>query len=664
MKKTVITLLLLMLFALTAAASVENYNTATATVVNEVILKGTPKVDGKVDDIYADSFKVKLHGPAGAYYIQNGAKNTTAKGTVYMLYDDKNVYVCFEVKDTTYMTTDRDYLMSDAHPHVNDAVEIRLGDYGQGHFGLFGKTFTDHHLFYVDGFGYRFSSYENSFARLNECIGTITYSSTAGKYCIELSIPTDKPFKFGDIMQINLQIDDLQSANGKMAAIGFAPSSKDLVDVYCGTDSAEDNQLISAMYNKDCATVINDKVLKGTPIVDGEFDEVYKDSYMVKLHGPASKYFLWNGATDTTATGDVYMLYDDNYVYVFYDVVDNTFLRGDPEYVALHAHPHLNDAVELRLGDKGKGHFVPYGKSFTNHHLFYSDAIGTRFSSYENSFASRSNEIKRGIKYSGKAGKYSVELAIPTEKPFKEGDIIQVNVQIDDLQASGGKMAAIGLAMNSKSLVDVVCGGTAENAKTTDAVFTFGNVSAKPGDTVKLDVYLKTSKPINSIAVSNFVYDTDILEFVGFCDYDHLEEFSALPPTADVQKGAMIIALNKDAVFDGKLFSVEFKVKETAVAESVSVGASSLVKLGSQKISSAVSSGRVSLPVGIIGDVNKDGSVDISDALLLFSHSMLPELYPIDYSRSMDLTKDGNVDIADAAYLFCHSMLPDLYPLI
>ena len=63
------------------------------------------------------------------------------------------------------------------------------------------------------------------------------------------------------------------------------------------------------------------------------------------------------------------------------------------------------------------------------------------------------------------------------------------------------------------------------------------------------------------------------------------------------------------------------------------------------------------------GDISGDGLLDLSDAILLFQHTMLPDLYPVSYTGSMDFTKDGSLDIADAILLFQHSMLPDLYPI-
>jgi hypothetical protein len=39
----------------------------------------------------------------------------------------------------------------------------------------------------------------------------------------------------------------------------------------------------------------------------------------------------------------------------------------------------------------------------------------------------------------------------------------------------------------------------------------------------------------------------------------------------------------------------------------------------------------------LIGDINGDSTVDIDDALDLFRHAMLPELYIIEYSGSIDV---------------------------
>ena len=65
----------------------------------------------------------------------------------------------------------------------------------------------------------------------------------------------------------------------------------------------------------------------------------------------------------------------------------------------------------------------------------------------------------------------------------------------------------------------------------------------------------------------------------------------------------------------------------------------------------------------VLGDINADGGVDIKDAMDLFQHSMLPDLFQIDYPGTIDFNKDGNVDIADSLYLFQYSMMPDMFPI-
>ena len=224
-------------------------------------------------------------------------------------------------------------------------------------------------------------------------------------------------------------------------------------------------------YNEDCATIEKDKVLKGTPIVDGKLDDVYTESLTVKLHGPAESYALQNGGEDTTATGTVYALYDDRFVYVFYDVTDETFMSGDAEYVELHAHPHLNDSVDLRIGDSLEGHFGEYeGANFSNHHLIYVDAHNSRFTCYEESMGDEFEKAQCKVLFNQKSGKYTVEIAIPVVKPFKEGDIIEFGFQINDLQDESETFAAIGLGESPVKLVGFYCGGKEKEAHTHTAV--------------------------------------------------------------------------------------------------------------------------------------------------------------------------------------------------
>ncbi len=65
----------------------------------------------------------------------------------------------------------------------------------------------------------------------------------------------------------------------------------------------------------------------------------------------------------------------------------------------------------------------------------------------------------------------------------------------------------------------------------------------------------------------------------------------------------------------------------------------------------------------LLGDIDGDGKVDISDALRLFQHSMMPDLYILSYSGNIDFVENGVIDISDALRLFQYSLMPDLYPI-
>ncbi len=63
------------------------------------------------------------------------------------------------------------------------------------------------------------------------------------------------------------------------------------------------------------------------------------------------------------------------------------------------------------------------------------------------------------------------------------------------------------------------------------------------------------------------------------------------------------------------------------------------------------------------GDINGDGLVEIADALLLFQHSLMPDVYPITYPGNVDFNYDDTLDISDALRLFQYSLMPDVYPI-
>ncbi len=65
----------------------------------------------------------------------------------------------------------------------------------------------------------------------------------------------------------------------------------------------------------------------------------------------------------------------------------------------------------------------------------------------------------------------------------------------------------------------------------------------------------------------------------------------------------------------------------------------------------------------IVGDINCDGTVDISDTIDMLRYVLFPEIYPVSYAGSMDFTGDGTADVQDVISLLKYIIFPDLYPL-
>ena len=203
------------------------------------------------------------------------------------------------------------------------------------------------------------------------------------------------------------------------------------------------------------AVIVKDTVLKASATVDGNLDPAYLQSLQVKINPP--KY----AGAETNVKATVYALYDDKYVYVFYQVEnDTTLMSADPDYIADHPHPSLNDAVELRIGDDLEEKLPEYTGSNAAHHLFIMDAYGKRFSCYEDAMEDYIDYQKGAAKIVSDTA-YNIEMAIPLVNPFAEGDIIQFNFQVDDLQDDVGTTGYIGLGDTYMNLEDFTIGGLA-----------------------------------------------------------------------------------------------------------------------------------------------------------------------------------------------------------
>ena len=193
------------------------------------------------------------------------------------------------------------------------------------------------------------------------------------------------------------------------------------------------------------AEIINGTVIEATPTLDGVLDDAYLDSLCVKLNPPS-----YVGAeTDVFAT--VYSLYDDGFVYVFFNVEnDTTLTSADPSYIARDSHPSLNDAVEVRIGDNGAGKLPEYTGT-NNHHLIIADPFELRCSAYKSTLGNRTALLSSASKITSETS-YTVELRIPLKAPLEESDVLQFNFQVDDLQDADGTTGYVGLSSSYSEL--------------------------------------------------------------------------------------------------------------------------------------------------------------------------------------------------------------------
>lgn len=143
------------------------------------VLKGTPVLDGKIDDIYKLSATYTIDTTAKVY--NSGAEYTDCpelKATTYMLYDDKNVYIACEVTDATILSAGADKVKA-GYVWQNDVTEFWISlDKG-----------TTWGQFNMDAFGHGIGVGVPAapFADAAGCKGAATKGT--GSYVTEVSFP-------------------------------------------------------------------------------------------------------------------------------------------------------------------------------------------------------------------------------------------------------------------------------------------------------------------------------------------------------------------------------------------------------------------------------------------------------------------------------------------
>lgn len=187
------------IFALLLCLSLAICAGAQTLAADPEILKGTPTIDGKLDDIYKQSISVtndasvKLNGT-------DVAKAAEMKGTAYLLYDDNFLYMCTEVNDATLMTRTDEYF-KEANNWKNDAVENYVD------FTATISAVSDPYKIALDAYAKKIYG--------GDSIKNAKYAATQGKetYTVEIAIPIQGK-KTGDVIIYALQVNNQVVAEG------------------------------------------------------------------------------------------------------------------------------------------------------------------------------------------------------------------------------------------------------------------------------------------------------------------------------------------------------------------------------------------------------------------------------------------------------------------
>lgn len=201
------------------------------------------------------------------------------------------------------------------------------------------------------------------------------------------------------------------------------------------TASAEDLEAAKAEYLANLNAAERDIILKGTPVVDGVLDDMYKESTQLKFNPVYNDTISWAPTDQGDNTGDLYILWDNDYLYVYAIVNDAEVMTNGSEYVLNEAEPNpwWNDAVEI----------------FTNNNKVSVDAFGMRTFS------------------DGKTTQLTEEVlnALPRAAVFmKDGEIIQNANELDlkNLPAGYTVEGANGYAVEMAIPVAIILGKTPE----------------------------------------------------------------------------------------------------------------------------------------------------------------------------------------------------------
>ena len=172
---------------------------------SDEICKGTPVVDGVLDSLYHDSYKIKLDGLNDNFYTSTASTDDGSKGdkaTAYYLYDSSRLYVCVTVTDDALFSRGDAWIKKNIKElsWENDAVEARV------YYEELGEPIkANQFIFQCDAKGIASINYRHM------CEDAFFASTTVNPtgYTVEFSLPLSFGKKAGDEIGLSVEIDDL-----------------------------------------------------------------------------------------------------------------------------------------------------------------------------------------------------------------------------------------------------------------------------------------------------------------------------------------------------------------------------------------------------------------------------------------------------------------------
>ena len=197
------------------------------------------------------------------------------------------------------------------------------------------------------------------------------------------------------------------------------------------------------------ALAANGTIGKYTPVLDGEKDEAYDQSFKVNVYTdqdiPVGEYFHSEGDAPATNAADAtaWFLYDDAFVYVFVDVKDPNMYDIGKDVFDSRVNNYQSDSVELWLVFGDDEPYIKFSAVAYGHGMF-GDLDGGAATAAE--FAAAGFDaivITRG-------DGYSAEFKAPiAQYGFKAGDKFYFTLQLNNMVSDGDLVVSGRQLMNS-----------------------------------------------------------------------------------------------------------------------------------------------------------------------------------------------------------------------